>query len=116
MRPRPSHEQIGHVVQWLIDDVYPRLLEEPFDWAGGRALAFVQAGRAVDAWVWGPQGFIAMWQDGVHASDAPAVRLENVKHRLFERIWAAKQSSTPGPTPDPSGRPLPAFAGPLRLT
>lgn len=82
----PPDDFTLNVTEWLRGEVYPGLLQEPFD-----DLAFA-------VWVGGINGFIGLWTTGFASHAAPRDRLQLCKHEIFLRIYNIK-FPPPAPTP-----------------
>ncbi len=89
------------VRQWLAQEVYPGLLQEPFD------------ERAAAVWIDGSQGWVALWQSDRFRHEPPLQRMEQLKHVLFDRIkdvrWPPPEP--PKPTSDRIDGQLEAHGG-----
>jgi len=102
IRDYPPDDLTLKVRNWLADEVYPGLLNEPFD------------ARAAAVWIDGSNGFVSLWVSGYGKHLPPLERVEFCQHELFRRIEAVKRQAarvTPGPGQSVS-RPL---VGPLRI-
>ena len=64
---------------WLQDEVYPGLLQEPYD------------ERARVAWMAGSNGFVGRWVRGDHAGAGPDDRRQLIQHDLFRGLEEQKR-------------------------
>lgn len=74
----PPDDLTLSVKEWLKNEIYPGLLQEPW------------TDRADAVWVSGSGGWIGLWASGLGSHLPPLERMEFIKHELFRRIERVK--------------------------
>lgn len=94
----PPDDFVLDVSNWLKNEIYPGLLNEPFDFVNDPQ-APDKYSRALSVWVSGHRGYIAVWQTN-GLDDNPTAKHQNAKEVVYKRIYETKYPPAP---PDSSG-------------